>query len=76
MAKVEKLRLYRGIGGEIMRAGVSHLIYSMSLARLEFTVKERHDLFKTLHENFKHPNIQIQEEATKAFGAFCEAYLD
>ena len=37
---VEKHRLYRGKGGEIMRAGVSHLIYSMSLAGISFTIKE------------------------------------
>lgn len=52
VAQVEKLRLYRGLGGEIMRAGVCHLIYSMSLSKLEFDEKERWQLFKTLQENF------------------------
>ena len=32
--KVDKLRLYRGKGGEIMRGGVCHLIHSMSLAKI------------------------------------------
>lgn len=50
------MRLYRGKGGEIMRGGVSHLIYSMSLAKIQFSESERYYLFKTLLENFKHPN--------------------
>jgi hypothetical protein len=73
---VDKQRLYRGKGGEIMRGGVSHLIYAMSLARLNFTPKELHALFKVLLENFRHPNHEIQEEATKAFHAFCASYFE
>jgi hypothetical protein len=57
--KVEKLKLYRGKGGEIMRVGVCHLIYSMSLAKIAFNENERLVMFKTLQENFKHPNIEI-----------------
>jgi len=30
--RIDKEKLYRGIGGEIMRTGVCHFIYSMSLA--------------------------------------------
>lgn len=59
-----------------MRGGVSHLIYAMSLAMIELTGAEKKDLFKVLVENFKHPNIDIQEEATKAFQAFCHAYYN
>ena len=72
--KVDKQRLYRGKGGEIMREGVCHLIYSMSLAKINFSKEERVYLFRQLQENFKHPNPEIQEEATKAFHAFCAAY--
>lgn len=32
------------------------------------------ELFKTLQENFKHPNIEIQEEAVRAFKAYTNAY--
>ena len=73
--RIDKQRLYRGKGGEIMRAGVCHLIFSLSLARVPLSEQERLYLFKTLLENFKHPNIEIQEEATKAFKAFCQTYL-
>ena len=58
-----------------MRAGVCHLIFSLSLAKMPLTQQERHYYFRTLQENFKHPNVEIQEEATKAFKAFCQTYL-
>ena len=48
IVKVEKLRLYRGKGGEIMRGGVCHLIYSLSMAKVEFSSAERLQYFKTL----------------------------
>lgn len=73
--KIDKLRLYRGKGGEIMRAGVCHLIFSLSLAKVPINEKERLYFFKTMLENFKHPNIEIQEEATKAYQAFCTTYF-
>ena len=33
--KFEKEKLYRGKGGEIMRAGVCHLIHSISKAQIK-----------------------------------------
>lgn len=57
--RVDKQRLYRGKGGEIMRAGVCHLIFSLSKAKIPLTEAERIYLFKTMQENFKHPNIEI-----------------
>ena len=35
--RVEKERLYKGKGGEIMRAGVCHLIHSISTANINLT---------------------------------------
>lgn len=32
--KVEKERLYKGKGGEIMRGGVCHLIHSLSISKI------------------------------------------
>lgn len=57
--RIDKERLYRGIGGEIMRAGVCHLIYSFALAKLPFTLKEQIQFLQVLIENLKHPNIEI-----------------
>ena len=57
--RVEKERLYRGMGGEIMRAGVCHLISSMCIAKIEFSTDEILYLFSQLKENLKHPNLEI-----------------
>jgi hypothetical protein len=35
ISRIEKERLYKGKGGEIMRAGVCHLIFSISTAKLK-----------------------------------------
>ena len=37
---VEKSKLYRGKGGEIMRNGVCHLIKAMSIAHLDFKTED------------------------------------
>lgn len=59
-----------------MRGGVSHLIRAMAIANLSFSSeKELFYLFEQLLENFKHPNPEIQEEASRAFEAFCQTYL-
>ena len=41
VVKLEKLRLYRGRGGEIMRAAVCRYIECLSIARIPLTVKEQ-----------------------------------
>lgn len=57
---IEKARLYRGKGGEIMRSAVSRLIECTSVARVPLTEKIKRSLLVTLNENLKHPNAQIQ----------------
>lgn len=74
--RVEKERLYKGKGGEIMRGGVCHLIHALATSKLKLDDSVLHQLVKTLIENFKHPNPEIQDEATKAFKTFCFAYLN
>lgn len=74
--KIEKERLYKGKGGEIMRAGVCHLIHSMSVAGISLDEQLQTELFATMLENFKHPNAEIQDEATRAFKSFCLANFD
>ena len=59
IAEIERQRLYRGKGGEIMRGGVCHLINSLSQAKLEFTDAQLDQFFETLKENLKHPNQEI-----------------
>ena len=74
--KIEKERLNKGKGGEIIRAAVCHLIYSMSVAKIKIDDATKIELFKTLLENFKHPNVEIQDGANVAFKAFCRTYFD
>ncbi|XVF18437.1 hypothetical protein REPUB_Repub11eG0021500 [Reevesia pubescens] len=72
---IEKARLYRGKGGEIMRAAVSRFIESISFSRLPLSEKLKRSLIDTLNENLRHPNSQIQTAAVKALKHFVQAYL-
>lgn len=57
---IEKARLYRGKGGEIMRAAVSRFIQCLSLSKVSLNDKTKRSFLDTLNENLKHPNAQIQ----------------
>ncbi|KAL4336004.1 hypothetical protein GQ457_07G015330 [Hibiscus cannabinus] len=72
---IEKARLYRGKGGEIMRAAVSRFIECISFSRLPMPEKVKRSLIDTLNENMRHPNSQIQTAAVKALKHFVQAYL-
>jgi hypothetical protein len=48
------------------------LIKAMAIAKLQISNNsDREYLFEQLLENFKHPNSEIQEKATRAFEYFC-----
>lgn len=57
---IEKARLYRGKGGEIMRSAVSRFIACISMAGISLNEKTKKSLLETLNENLRHPNSQIQ----------------
>lgn len=57
---IEKARLYRGKGGEIMRAAVSRFIECISIYKVVLSEKIKKNLLDTLNENLRHPNSQIQ----------------
>jgi len=57
---IEKARLYRGKGGEIMRSAVSRFISCISIAGISLNQKIKKSLLETLNENLRHPNSQIQ----------------
>ena len=67
VSEIETKGLAKGKGGEIMRTGVCHLIHSLSQAEIDFNEAELEQFFETLKENLKHPNQNVQEEATNAF---------
>ncbi|KAL5059648.1 hypothetical protein RYX36_031252 [Vicia faba] len=72
---IEKARLYRGKGGEIMRAAVSRFIECISISKVALPEKIKKSLLDTLNENLRHPNSQIQNAAVKGLKHFFYAYL-
>ncbi|KAG6677496.1 hypothetical protein I3842_14G030100 [Carya illinoinensis] len=72
---IEKARLYRGKGGEIMRSAVSRFIECISSSHLPLTEKIKRSLIDTLSDNLRHPNSQIQSAAVSALKHFVKAYL-
>ncbi|XP_042480833.1 tubulin-folding cofactor D isoform X2 [Macadamia integrifolia] len=72
---IEKARLYRGKGGEIMRSAVSQFIRCISLSHVFVPEKTKRSLLDTLNENLRHPNAQIQTAAVEALKHFVPAYL-
>ncbi|CAN0889879.1 Tubulin-folding cofactor D [Linum grandiflorum] len=72
---IEKARLYRGKGGEIMRSAVSRFIECISISGVVVPERIRRSLLDTITENLRHPNSQIQNAAVKALEHFVRAYL-
>ncbi|KAJ0111906.1 hypothetical protein Patl1_00239 [Pistacia atlantica] len=72
---IEKARLYRGKGGEIMRSAVSRFIECISLSHVSLPEKTKRSLLVTINENLRHPNSQIQTAADKALKHFVQAYF-
>ena len=65
----------KGKGGEIMRQGVCHLIHSLSQAKVALGQEELQQWFDTIKDNLRHPNQDIQEDASRAFRSFCDAFF-
>ncbi|BBN05956.1 tubulin-specific chaperone D [Marchantia polymorpha subsp. ruderalis] len=72
---IEKARLYRGKGGEIMRAAVSRLIECTAILGVPIPPKIQKVLHDSIDENLKHPNGDIQSCAVAALKAFIKGYL-
>lgn len=72
---IEKARLYRGKGGEIMRAAVSRFIERISISKVALSEKIKKSLLDTLNENLRHPKSHIQNVAVKGLEHFIRAYL-
>lgn len=63
---VEKARLYRGRGGEIMRAAACRMIDCLSQSGLPLTVKQQVRLLDSVDSCLLHPNEDIQNSAAEA----------
>eukprot|EP00884_Botryococcus_braunii_P022550 jgi/Botrbrau1/897/Bobra.0167s0018.1 len=74
VAAVDKARLYRGKGGELMRGAISRLIECCSKAELPLSLQQQHKSSEAINENLRHPNAEIRAAAAAALRAFASAY--
>jgi len=72
---IEKKRLYRGRGGEQIRAAVCRLIECISLSRIPLTVPQQVRLLDSVDACLPHPNETIQEQAGNALFALTRSYF-
>jgi hypothetical protein len=75
VARIEKARLYRGKGGEIMRSAVCRLIQCMSMAALPLSVKQQVTLLDSLDDSVKHPLEKISVAAVAGLRELTRAYV-
>jgi len=75
VANIEKARLYRGKGGEVMRIAVSHFIQCVSRTRFLLLPVRIKQYLSTLMENIKHPRDDIMSAGAEAFDLFTSAYF-
>ena len=73
--RLEKARLYRGRGGEIMRGAACRIIESISLAGHPLTRRAQMRLLDTIDECVKHPTVVISEAAADALAALTLQYF-
>ncbi|CAB9529076.1 Tubulin-specific chaperone D [Seminavis robusta] len=63
---IEKNRLYRGRGGEIVRAAVCRLICCICAAKIPLVARQQVRLLDSIDACLPHPNETIQEKACEA----------
>ena len=64
--RLDKARMFRGRGGEILRAASCQLIGSIARADMTTPVKNKVMLVEFLNENIRHPHDYIQQAAADA----------
>ena len=74
--RVEKARLYRGRGGESMRAAACRLIECIALAGHPLTKRAQLRLMDTVEECMRHPKDEVKDRAIAALSAMASGYLD
>jgi hypothetical protein len=84
VAAVEKARLYRGKGGEVMRAAVCRYVECLAAVRQPLDKGPgpatgpkslRSSLLNSVEESLKHPTADIRDAAVGALGEFAAAYM-
>lgn len=71
--KLDKARLYRGKGGEILRYASCYLVECLARAQIRMPLKNKISLIEALNENLKQPHEKVQKAAVKALrqALFC-----
>ena len=81
---VEKARLYRGKGGEAMRAATCRFVECLAMTGQPLDrgpgpaagpKSLRSALLASMEESLRHPSADVRDAATRALGAFAEAYM-
>ena len=73
--RIEKLRLYRGRGGEIMRAAVCRLVECVAIAKLPMTTQEQVQMLDSVEASIPHPSESIQRRACESLGTLMWNYF-
>jgi hypothetical protein len=72
---VEKARLYRGRGGDLMRSSISRLIECLSLSQINLTIKQQVRLLDSIDSNLSHPSENVQSSSAAALKALMRSYF-
>lgn len=73
--EIDKRRLYRGRGGELMRSAVCRLVECISRAAVVLTVPEQVKLLDSIDACIPHPSEEIQEQACAALDWLLSTYF-
>jgi hypothetical protein len=73
--QLEKARLYRGRGGEIVRQAACRLIECIAIANFPLPVKMQLRLLDSIDESVKHSMEPVQLQAVSALRAFTRRYF-
>ena len=72
---IEKKRLYRGRGGEIMRSAVCRLIECTAISRVHLETRDQVRLLDTVDSCIPHPSEAIQRSACSALEKLMASYF-
>ena len=73
--KIDKARLYRGRGGELLRHASCLLLENIAKSHLAMDIKKKIALVEFLNENLRQPHEYIQKAASDALRQFLFTYL-
>ena len=74
--KLEKARMYRGRGGELLRHASCLLVENLARSHLTVEIKKKIALVDFLNENLRQPHEYIQKAASSALRQFLFSYFN